>query len=89
MKFGNLKSVAHNIADSFASGMGFMIGIYATDVFAEASASPEGYILVDFVAGTSSGAQISPSLSKAISLYSETLNDLCQRQAMRRMRFAN
>lgn len=42
MKFGKLKSLGHNLADSMASGMGFLIGVYHMDVFAEATASEEG-----------------------------------------------
>lgn len=82
MKFGELKSIGHNIADSLASGIGLMIGVYQTDVFGEAANGPEGYILVDFIAGTSSGAHPSASLAKAISLYAGVLDDLCQRHGM-------
>ncbi len=35
MKHAVLKSVAHNIADSLASGIGLMIGIYEMDVFGD------------------------------------------------------
>jgi hypothetical protein len=79
MKFGELKSIGHNIADSLACGPGFLIGIYATDIFGEAARSPEGFILVDFLSGTSSGGEASASLAKAISLYSGALADLCKR----------
>ena len=83
MKFRELTSIGHNIADSFASGMGFLIGVYEIDVFREAEKSPEGYILIDFIAGTSSGAQPSPSLAKAISLYAQALDGLCKRHGTR------
>ncbi|KGE00994.1 hypothetical protein [Rhizobium sp. YS-1r] len=83
MKFGKLKSIGHNIADSLASGIGLMIGVYETDVFGESAKSPEGYILVDFIAGTSSGAQPSASLARAIDLYAQALDDLCQRHGVR------
>lgn len=33
MKFGVLRSIGHNIADSLASGIGLMIGVYTTNVF--------------------------------------------------------
>jgi hypothetical protein len=79
MKFGELTSIAHNIADSFACGNGFLIGLYYMDVFDEATKSPEGYILVDFIAGTSSGAQPSASLAKGIALYAQALDELCQK----------
>ncbi|MGV2068410.1 hypothetical protein [Agrobacterium sp. 22-226-1] len=82
MKFGELKSIGHNIADSLASGIGLMIGVYDMDVFAEAAQSTEGYISVDFIAGTSSGVQPSASLAKAISLYAQALDELCQRHGV-------
>lgn len=79
MKFGELKSIAHNIADSLGSGIGLMIGVYEVDIFGEAANSPEGYITVDFLSGATSGAEPSTSLAKAISLYSEALADLCRK----------
>ncbi len=33
MKLGELKSLGHNIADSLASGVGVLIGVYVTDIF--------------------------------------------------------
>ena len=79
MKIGKLKSIAHNIADSLASGIGLLIGHYDMDVFGEAARSPEGYIIVDFLTGTSSGGQPSESLARAISLYGAALHDLCEK----------
>ncbi len=78
MKFGELKSIGHNIADSLASGIGLMIGVYDTNIFAEAAKSPEGHITVDFLTGTTSGGRPSPSLAKAITLYAGVLEELCQ-----------
>lgn len=78
MKHGVLASVAHNIADSLASGIGLMIGLYSMDVFGEAAASPEGFIEVDFLTGTTTGAATSASLANAISLYAEALPGLCR-----------
>lgn len=79
MKFGELKSIGHNIADSLASGIGLLIGHYETDIFGEASASPEGYIAVDFLTGTTDGGTPSKSLAKAIALYQDALEKLCER----------
>ncbi len=80
MKHNDLRSIAHNIADSFASGMGFLIGVYGIDIFGEAQKSLEGYITVDFLNGTTTGGTPSQSLAKAIKLYSEALPDLCEKQ---------
>lgn len=79
MKLGALKSLGHNIADSLASGIGILIGVYDMDVFGEASSSEEGYIAVDFLNGTSTGSPVSQSLQRAISLYREALPDLCRK----------
>ena len=73
-----LKGIAHNLADSVASGIGLMIGVYQMDIFGEASRAPEGYIEVDFLTGTTSGGQASPSLARALQIYShEALPRLC------------
>ena len=36
MKFDELRSIGHNIADSLASGIGLLIGYYQMDIFGEA-----------------------------------------------------
>jgi hypothetical protein len=82
MKHNELRSIAHNIADSFVSGMGFLIGVYRTDIFGEARKSPEGFITVDFLNGTSTGGIASASLAKAIKLYSEALPSLCEKHGL-------
>lgn len=79
VKIGKLRSIGHNISDSLASGVGLLIGVYATEIFGEAARSPERYILVDFLNGTTSGGPTSESLAKAIALYAKALCDLCQR----------
>jgi len=77
MKFGELKSIGHNIADSLASGICLLVGYYEIDIFSEAAASPAGYIEVDFLTGTSSGSPTSPTLTKVIKLYRDALDQLC------------
>jgi hypothetical protein len=44
MRFNELRSIAHNIADSLASGCSELTGIYELDVFAEAAKNPGGPI---------------------------------------------
>ena len=78
MKFGVLKSIGHNIADSLASGIGLMIGYYPTDVFGEAARTPEGYLDVDFLTGSCLNAQPSPSLAGALGHYREALGKMCE-----------
>lgn len=77
MKFAQLRSIAHNIADSLASGVGLLVGVYETDVFGEAARSREGFVTVDFLAGTASGGKPSRSLARAIALYRDGLAKLC------------
>jgi len=79
MKFNQLRSIGHNIADSLASGIGLPIGVYITDVFAEAKRQAgQDFIIVDFLSGTCASGTPSPSLARAIALYREALVDLCK-----------
>ena len=77
LKFGELKSIGHNIADSLGSGICLLVGYCETDIFAEAAGSPAGYIEVDFLTGTSSGSPTSSTLTKVIKLYQDALDRLC------------
>jgi len=69
MKHSELRAIAHNIADSLASGQGFLIGYFPTEIFAEATRSTEQYISVDFLTGQIGGGQPSDRLRKAVALY--------------------
>jgi hypothetical protein len=79
MKHADLRSIAHNFADSFASGIGLLGGFCVYDVFGEAQHSPEGLIAVDFLNGTTTGGEPSPTLKKVIGLYREALPDFCEK----------
>jgi hypothetical protein len=79
MKHAQLRSVAHNIADSLACGVGLMIGVYEMDVFGEAARSPGGAIVVDFLAGSVVEGDASPDLRDAVALYRDALAGLCAR----------
>nr|AAL24519.1 orf137EGC113 [uncultured bacterium] len=79
MKIGELASFGHNIADSLASGICFMVGIYSADIHGEAAASPEGHIDVDFLTGTTSGSPVSTGLKRTIQKYAEMLPELATR----------
>ena len=82
MKLGKLKSVGHNIADSLASGIGLMIGVYDMNVFAEAAGEDEGFVVVDFLKGETSASTVSASFRRAVSLYRDALPDLCAKQGV-------
>lgn len=77
-----LTSIAHNVADSLASGMGFMIGVYQMDIFAEAARSPQGFIEINLLTGATEGGRPSRSLAKAISLYADALPGVCEKQGV-------
>jgi len=79
MKHNELRSIGHNIADSLASGIGLLIGVYEIDVFGEARKSPEGFITVDFLKGSTIDGHPSKSLVKAIGLYRDALPELCKK----------
>lgn len=87
MKLGVLRSIGHNVADSLASGIGLMIGVYELDIFGEAKRAPDGFITVDFLAGRASGGKPSPELARAIVRYSEALSALCERHGTTRAAF--
>lgn len=82
MKIGELASFGHNVADSLASGMCFMAGMFSADIFGEAAASPEGHITVDFKTGSTSGSPASPALANAVRHYSELLPDLARKHGL-------
>lgn len=82
MKLGELKSLGHNLADSFASGIGLLVGVYEMDVFAEAAASDSGYVEVNFLDASTTGSTISERLKGAIKCYSTALPELCKKHSI-------
>ena len=88
MKHDVLRSVAHNIAASLASGCGLLIGMYELDVFGEAAQSPDGVITVDFLNGTIVGASPSATLGLAVKKYRDALPRLCASQGVTPAAFA-
>lgn len=82
MKIGELTSFGHNVADSLASGICFMAGIFSVDIYREAAASKDGHINVDFLTGATSGSPVSPELCNAIARYAELLPDLAARHSI-------
>jgi len=68
------------MADSLASGIGILIGVYATDIFGEARRSLGGAITIDFLAAKATEGRISRSMAAAIAKYREALPGLCKKQ---------
>jgi hypothetical protein len=82
VKLGNLKSLGHNVADSVASGIGLLVGVYTMNVFAEAESEEPGYIEIDFLEATTSGVPSSSSLRQAIALYRKALPELATKHGI-------
>lgn len=82
MKLGALKSLGHNLADSFASGIGLLVGVYEMNVFSEAAASEPGFIEVNFLDASAVGCPISKNLQGAINSYKQALPNLCKKHSI-------
>jgi hypothetical protein len=76
MRFGTLRSIAHNLGDSISTGLGLPIGLYGYDIFGEARNSAQGFIEIDFVNGAMRGAMPSSVLSDAMLQYSRWFHAL-------------
>lgn len=63
VKHAQLCAIGHNLADSMACGMCFVIGMYQVDMFGEAARSEGGVLTVDFLAGKVTWGEASPSLA--------------------------
>jgi hypothetical protein len=86
-KKGVLRAIGHNIADSMASGCGVMVGVWSMNVFAEASLSPKGHIIVDFLNGEILAGEPSESLQKAAKAYSAAFPEFCKRHGIQASEF--
>ena len=79
MKHDELRAIAHNIADSLASGYSALSGYFGADVFGEAAKSPQGYMTVDLLVGKITEGTASEYLSTVIARYRDILPDFCTR----------
>lgn len=82
MKLGELTAFGHNVADSLASGMCFMIGLYTLDIFAEAAASREGEIVVNFLTGATAGSPASAGIKHATGQFAQRLPELASQHGL-------
>lgn len=78
MKHDQLCAIGHNLADSMASGLGFVIGYHPMDVFGEAASSPGGAIEVDLLNGRVVRGNASQSLTAAAVRFAEVLPTFCK-----------
>ncbi|MCE7797570.1 hypothetical protein LWE61_13545 [Sphingobium sufflavum] len=79
MKHDQLCAIGHNLADSMASGLGFVIGYHSMDVFGEAASSPDGFIEVDFLNGRIAQGTASDSLEAAAARFGEVFPEFCRK----------
>jgi hypothetical protein len=79
MKHAKMRSVAHNIADSLASGIGLLIGVYDIDIFGEARQIPGLQMTIDFLTGKIVEGSASEALTEAVARYRDALPDLCEK----------
>ncbi len=79
MKHGELGAIAHNIADSMASGLGLLVGFRPINIYAAAAKSPDGHVTVDLLSGAISGGPVSPGLAAVIADYCGIFPDFCAR----------
>jgi hypothetical protein len=78
VKHSELRAIAHNLADSLASGLHIDYGS-RSDIFGEIAQSPEKYLLVDFLTGHVEGCEPSQALRGAIAFYRDTLPQFFER----------
>jgi hypothetical protein len=89
MKHDRLCAIGHNLADSMASGLGFVIGYHPMDVFGEAASSPGGVIEVDFLRGCIVRGEASENLKAAAARFAEVLPKFCQQNGAQVTDFVN
>ena len=82
MKFDDLRAVAHNMVASFSSGYSLLAGVYQVDVLLEAREGKDGFIDIDFLAGTSSDKLASGPLLGAIASFRDALPKLCAKHGL-------
>ena len=74
MKRGQLRSIAHSLADSIAGGIRF----YELDFYGDSPESPDHKLSVDLINGCVIEGTPSPELRAAISRLSSHFDRLCQ-----------
>ncbi|MGB7244290.1 MAG: hypothetical protein WBC93_19675 [Sulfitobacter sp.] len=87
MKHSELHAIAHNFADSLASGQGFVVGYYPTDVFADASSNPGRFLVVDFLTGQIDEGIASDQLLHALPVFRNEFENFCQKHGASKSEF--
>jgi hypothetical protein len=82
MKFDQLRSIAHNLADSLASGDSLLFGLFGgpkLSVPGAAFRSPDRCVVVDFLVGQVTVGEVSPELARVIADAPASLAFLCEK----------
>jgi hypothetical protein len=77
MKHRELRAIAHNMADSIASGCSLLMGGYDFDVFADAARSEGGAVAINFLNGEVVEGQASQELRDTLTRAPEAVAKLC------------
>lgn len=79
MRHKILHSIAHNFAQSIASGHGGVVGRISSDadVFVDAAANENSEVIIDFLAGRIMADYCSDGLRGAITTYQRAFPDFC------------
>lgn len=77
MKHDRLCAIGHNLADSLACGLCFIIGVWDIHVFDEAAAG-DGSIDVDFLGGKILRGECSEKLRSAVERFADVLPAFCR-----------
>ena len=84
MKHLTLHSVAHNFATSLAGGLSFVVPhhVLSTNVYAEAAATPDGTVEIDFLNGTTKGAYPGGEVECAAPLFKLAFPAFCAKHGV-------
>lgn len=82
MKFDTMRSIAHNLATSLASGCSALFGIYHDVVFQKAARTPTGRLTIDVLNATVSAGSATELFPNATQTFNTALARLCQHHAI-------
>lgn len=77
MKHAKLRAVAHNLADSLASGVSLLTGAYELDLYGDAARAPGERLVLDLMNGAVIEGALSPALATALARLGPEFARLC------------
>jgi hypothetical protein len=84
MKHGQLRSVAHSIADSLACGISLMTGFYDLRIYDDAMRSENGVLTVDLLNGRVVTGTPSTNVASAVLRIPKEFDRLCSAKGLAR-----